>query len=150
MASSSERPHLLCDDTRPMCPRCNHPIRRITSGVGTSYATCEERFERPLPGGGVVRDRCGQHVHILGAPEGVCIVTPISKAEYDALTQGNYRPAKALYRELGVVIAHDGVNGHLIPEEPCVRCKEATKTTDLYGSVCRWCRDRVARPRKAS
>jgi hypothetical protein len=88
-----------------LCPKCGHPLRRVTAGEGSFTATCDNKIpvRVPVSGGGsrVVLRPCGQHVHVLGA-EGVAFALPISRAQFDALRE-QHQPARDVYRAAGVI-----------------------------------------------
>lgn len=89
------RPHKVCDSEKPICPHCNKPLRRIQPVLGSLLARCDNRH--PTRRG----EKCGAHVHVLGAPEGICIVALVSKEEFERAAAEGVRTAK-LYREIGV------------------------------------------------
>jgi hypothetical protein len=84
----------VCDSDRVECPKCGGVIRRIRPVLGSLLAYCENRH--PTRHG----EKCGQHVHVLGAPEGVCIVRGITREQFDQARAAGVR-AVQLYRELG-------------------------------------------------
>jgi hypothetical protein len=88
--SAMQRPHKICDSDRVECPRCGGVIRRIRPVLGSLLAYCDNK---QLGG-----KSCGQHVHVLGAPEGICIVAPLSKQEFETACKNGVRAAE-LYCE---------------------------------------------------
>ena len=93
------RPAQVCDAARPVCPRCGGVLRRVHTLLGSLVARCENRAQAVRRIAENV-DRCGQHVHILGAPEGVCIVVGITRQEFERAIAGI--GARELYEQLGV------------------------------------------------
>jgi len=67
------------------------------------FAQCRAKARR-LPGQPRTGERCGQHVAIVGASAGVCIVVPITRDEFDRLTAERIPSARELLLELGVVL----------------------------------------------
>lgn len=87
------------DARTPTCPKCGSLLRRVHSNLGSLFLMCEAKLRNNSGASGP----CGQHVHIVGAPEGVCFLIPITKAEFDHLTTLEPRTARDVYRELGLV-----------------------------------------------
>lgn len=97
------RPHAVCESRYPRCPRCGQILHGIHAGDGLMFAQCRARAPR-VPGQPSTSDRCGQHVAIVGASAGVCIVVPISREEFDRLTSDRIPSPRELLLELGVVL----------------------------------------------
>lgn len=97
------RPHAVCESRYPRCPRCGQVLHGIHAGDGLVFVQCRARA-RGLPGRPATSERCGQHVAIVGASAGVCIVVPISREEFDRLTSGTIPSARELLLELGVLL----------------------------------------------
>lgn len=133
--STLDRPARFHAADRIACPRCQHPLRRVTSGEGSLAATCDnklparpgERFGRPCG--------CAFFAAIDGA--GVAVVLELQKGELEILTA---RPAVPALREtlelLGILRAR---SPEAVPSHPCSVCKGAAKLTELYAGVCRAC-----------
>ena len=102
----------ICDAGTPICPSCRKPIRRVRAVLGSVLATCDNRAPRPGPHSPTAQPQlrrrrenvCGQHVHILGAAEGVCIVVRLDADAFDQLVRGSL-PAysRDLYGRLGIL-----------------------------------------------
>jgi hypothetical protein len=147
MTASEFRPTKVCSAAHPECPRCEGVIRRVHTSLGSTYARCENRPKDGSPGALRGERTCGQHVHILGCPEGVCVVTPISREEFKKYTSSSYTLARRFYGAVGVLLrSRDADPLSIIPEHDCANCHASTLLYDLYGSICRWCRDNVQRP----
>ena len=97
------RPHAVCESRYPRCPRCGQVIHGLHAGDGLVFVQCRAKTRR-LPGQPITSERCGQHVAIVGASAGVCIVVPITRQEFDRLTSGTIPSARELLLELGVVL----------------------------------------------
>jgi len=67
------------------------------------FAQCRSKARR-APGQPPSSARCGQHVAIVGASAGVCIVVAITRDEFDRLTAERIPSARELLLELGVVL----------------------------------------------
>ena len=86
---------IVAADARfPVCPSCRSALRRVTANLGSVFMTCEGKLDK---------ERCGQHLHIVGAPEGVCFVVPLTKGEFEHLSQMEPRTARDVYLELGLL-----------------------------------------------
>lgn len=96
MMEPEHTPWTLCEAGKPLCPRCEKPIRRVTPITGSTVLTCE----RSRSG-----TRCGQHLHVTAVSEGLCLVLPLSankaQAIRDAPERGVTPSAKRIYKELG-------------------------------------------------
>lgn len=97
----SERVAAICDAKDPRCPRCGRSIGWVTSALGSFFATCKNRLPRELDPGNDDRRRCGQHMLISGAPEGLCIILPLTREEFQRYHQKDLK-ARNLYFELGL------------------------------------------------
>src|SRR5690606_19348745 len=97
------RPLAVCESRYPRCPRCGHVLHGIHAGDGLMFAQCRAKARR-LPGQPRTGERCGQHVAIVGASAGVCIVVAITRDEFDRLTAERIPSARELLLELGVVL----------------------------------------------
>lgn len=141
------RPTQVCSADSPQCPRCEGVVRRVHTSLGSTYARCENRPKPGSPGALRGDAKCGQHLHILGCPEGVCVVTPISREEYQRFSSSSYTLARRFYVDVGALLrSRDAVPDDTIPTHDCCACHEPTRLYDLYGGTCRWCRDQVPRP----
>ena len=98
------RPFAVCESRCPRCPRCGHVLHGIHAGDGLVFVQCRARAPR-VPGQPSTSERCGQHVAIVGASAGVCIVVPISREEFARVTAERIPSARELLVELGVVLA---------------------------------------------
>jgi hypothetical protein len=132
---ASDRPARFHAADRIACPRCQHPLRRLTSGEGSLAATCDnklparpgERFGRPCG--------CPFFASIDGA--GVAVVLELERGELEILTAGSTVPAlREALELLGILRAR---SPEAVPSFACSRCKAATKLTELYAGVCRSC-----------
>lgn len=97
------RPHAVCESRYPRCPRCGQILHGIHAGDGLVFVQCRAKTRRH-PGQPRTGERCGQHVAIVGASAGVCLVVPITRDEFDRLTSGTIPSARELLLELGVVL----------------------------------------------
>lgn len=100
----ADRPYQIQDSDAITCPRCRALLNRVRPVLGSLLASCNAKVDdsiKPRVASG--RARCGQHIHILGAPEGVSIVVPISKAEFDAALGAGVKVSRDSYREWGVM-----------------------------------------------
>lgn len=105
------RPHAVCESRYPRCPRCGQILHGIHAGDGLMFAQCRAKARR-VPGRPLTSERCGQHVAIVGASAGVCIVVPITRDEFDRLTSERIPSPRELLLELGVVMAPAAVVAH--------------------------------------
>lgn len=74
------RPVILCDARKPICPRCQRPLRRIWVQDGTTCAFCDSKRLDGQPG------VCGQH-SVIFSEDGTCSVSALSKPQFDALQE---------------------------------------------------------------
>ena len=129
-----------------MCPKCNQPLRRVTANSGSFFMTCPNRVparvQVQLRPGEKRSDHCGQTVHLV-AVEGVALVTPISKAQFEIFRR-SYPAAAEVYRQLGILPSRPLDTPKAIPEYPCSDCGTLTKLHDLYGGLCRTCKPQQA------
>jgi hypothetical protein len=97
------RPVAICRSDRLICPKCGKPLHKVHAGVGSLYATCDNTVGLRNTSAGIRRERCGQHVYANGSPDGVAMVVPLSKAEFDVLTAGTLKPAHVVLSELDAI-----------------------------------------------
>jgi hypothetical protein len=97
------RPVAVCLSSALICPKCGKPIRRVQAGVGSFYATCENTARLRNTAEGLRAERCGQHVYALGTPDGLAVVVPITRAEFEVLTAGVLKASHVVLSELGAV-----------------------------------------------
>lgn len=100
------RPVALCPADGPICPRCARMLPGLLVGPGSAaFMRCPNRrprLGRHRPPG---PSRCNQWCYLLGAHGGVCVVVPITAAEYEALTAEESRGPLEVLKTLGVLIA---------------------------------------------
>lgn len=77
--TTTERLTAIVDGARPVCPRCNRPLR-ITVPRGWLVVTCSNEMRRPR------RCTCAEKLLVIGATE-VAIVISLSREEADEARQ---------------------------------------------------------------
>jgi hypothetical protein len=65
------------DSDDPKCPKCGLAVEAVAANEGSFFLTCDNK----IPQQGRFPERCGQTVHVI-AFEGVAIVTPVTKADF--------------------------------------------------------------------
>lgn len=91
------RRHFPYEADRPVCPRCEVPIRRVLAVSGHFFAQCENK--REVNGR---YEKCGQHLHVV-ATDGICWVTELSVVEFKELREHIHTlSAREIYRMLGL------------------------------------------------
>lgn len=108
MMMAPGRPHAVCESRYPRCPRCGLVLHGVHPGDGLLFVQCRAKA-RHVPGRSLPSGKCGQHVAIVGAAVGVCIVVPITAAEFERFTRGRLPAPRELLLELGVVVVPDQV-----------------------------------------
>ena len=112
----SREPRLLlvCRANAPLCPRCGNPIYRVHVETGSVFASCDAVLPRRQRRDPAAREKCGTHLHILGAGHGICLVAELSKEEHEYLA-ARPRDVLELYEYLGLVAARAWVRDRWRP-----------------------------------
>jgi hypothetical protein len=97
------RPVAICSSRSLVCPKCNKRLHKVHAGTGSLYATCDNTARLVNTSAGIRRERCGQHIFAIGSPDGVAVVVPISREEFDSLTSGTLKPAHVILTELDAI-----------------------------------------------
>lgn len=81
MHGAPPRAVALMESGSPRCSRCARPLP-VTVGSGSVLVTCRSKKAGA---------RCGQHLAVIGAAEGCCIVVPVTSDEFGELTSSSAR-----------------------------------------------------------
>jgi hypothetical protein len=126
------------DSDDPKCPKCGLPLRRVAANAGSFFLTCDNK----IPQQGRFPERCGQTVHVI-AFEGVAIVTPVSKADFQIFRR-SYPQAGQVYKKLGILPSRPNDSPAAIPEFSCLDCGTRTPLYQLREGVCPKCVSKTA------
>jgi len=96
------RPVLICESRKPVCPKCEMPLHRYDIREGSLFMICGYRPPRGGPGRAPTERRCGQRLHVLGTNLGVCLVVGLTNEEYDRFTNQPHQ-INEMYAELGIL-----------------------------------------------